>query len=194
VRRPGRAGVPPPPAAPRPDRRRRLALAAGAVLVLAAVLAWAALSRTGGVALEAADPTSAGTSASAAGAGLDHSRSATVTSSAPSPTDTPTPPATVAGPVVPAPAAPPTTPTTLVPTTPRTPGPNERTVPDVFHRYAIEADYIIRSVGLVPELTVVYGPNQCYVTQQTPAAGTIVPVDSTVALTVTKSRDTCEPI
>jgi hypothetical protein len=151
----------------------------GATLIVLALAGWIAFSGFNGGAVEAADPprvTTAAPSSASASPSAAPTASATV---APSLTASPTPSRTTRAPVV---------------TPPRTPGPNERRVPDALGRWQIEADYMIRSAGLVPDFTYVTGPDTCSVTALSPAANSIVMVGSTVTITVTRSSDDCQTL
>jgi hypothetical protein len=86
-----------------------------------------------------------------------------------------------------------TTVTMPAPTVPPSPGPGQVLVPNVIAQYEFAADYVIRSATLQPEFTYVYDPIKCYVVEQNPPAGTIVPMNARVVMTVARYSTTCQP-
>ncbi len=73
-----------------------------------------------------------------------------------------------------------------------TPGPGQLYVPRIIDRIGAEADYLLRSVGLVPEHA---GPDTnwvlCPVLTQSPPEGTIVDLNSTVTFTTQPDGSGC---
>jgi hypothetical protein len=60
--------------------------------------------------------------------------------------------------------------------------------------YEMEADYAIRSAGLTPDFRIITVPNKCWAVDQTPAADTIVAVNSTVKVTIAQDNPNCQPV
>ena len=166
--------------------RRRVVLVAGAVLLIAAIAGWATLVSLKPGQSEAAPPGATSSSQPTP----SPSPSADVTTTAPA-TPTAAPQTTTRAPVVPVPAT--TTVTIPPPTNPPSPGPGQVLVPNVIAQYEFAADYAIRSANLQPEFTYVYDPIKCYVVEQNPPAGTIVPMNARVVMTVARYSTTCQP-
>jgi hypothetical protein len=165
----------------------------GAFLLITAIVGWATLTSMKPSESEAAPPAAAGTSSPQSTPSRSPSAGATMT--APATATGPAPPATTPAPVVPRPA-PVTTTVTIPPATtpPASPGPGQALVPDVIAQYEIAADYIVRSAMLEPEFTYVYDPIKCYVIEQNPPAGTLVPWHARVVMKVARYSTICQPV
>lgn len=178
-----------------PTGRRRVVLVVGAVLLLAAIGGWATLVAMRPDQVAAAPPGATPSPSPSSQPTLTQSPSAGATTSTP-PTTTAAAPRSAAprtttrAPVAPMRAT--TSATTRAPSTTRTPGVGQVVVPDVIAQYEYAADYIIRGADLRPEFTYVDDPIKCYVIEQNPPAGTIVPVGFRVVMTVARYSTNCQ--
>ncbi|GAA1798315.1 hypothetical protein GCM10009682_19870 [Luedemannella flava] len=172
--------------------RRRVVLVAGAGLLIAALVGWATLVAMRPDRVVAAPPgatsSSQPTPSRSPSAGVTTSTPPTTTAAAPRTAPART---TTRAPVVSVRTT--TKVTTRAPATTPTPGPGQVSVPNVIAQYEYAADYVIRGATLQPEFTYVDDPVKCYVVAQDPPAGSIVPKNSRVVMTVARYSTTCQP-
>jgi len=174
------------PAAPggQRSRRSRLAAAAVAVALLLTVGAWATFTAITKDEVAAGPPRQAEATnghqnigepsavASAESSAVPSAESSAVPSASPTlSASTTTPPPVTHQPIA--------TTTSAQPT----PGPGQLYVPNLIGRIGAEADYLLRSVGLVPDVGDATNWINCPVVTQNPPEGTIVNLDSTVTFT-----------
>ena len=160
----------------RRSKRNRLTAAAAVLVLLLTVGAWATFMAITKDKVETGPPSQA--EPTNVHETIGESSGVPSASGSPTPTvaSTTTPPLQVTH----QPAATTTTTTSAKPT----PGPGQLYVPNIIGRIGAEADYLLRSVGLVPQ-HVGQGTNWalCPVLTQNPPEGTIVNLDSTVTFT-----------